>query len=148
MKEIVFMKEILKYIWVFFILLVCLVVSSFLFSNPTGLHSKKENISSWILPVSGILEQVNSEVTIILDDNEVQSTLSRIEKDIPKYNKDGAIFMNREKLIPVQRDKNYYSEWTVITPWEDDRGARRIIEGKRGELYFTDDHYDSFTRIR
>jgi ribonuclease T1 len=56
--------------------------------------------------------------------------------------------MNREKLLPVQKDQNYYSEWTVKTPWKSDRGARRIIEGHWGELYFTDDHYTSFTRIR
>jgi ribonuclease T1 len=35
----------------------------------------------------------------------------------------------------------------VITPGENDRGARRIIAGDGGEFYYTDDHYDSFKRI-
>lgn len=61
-------------------------------------------------------EQVQSRVQQILDDREVQKTLERIEKDAPLYNKDGAVFMNREKLLPVQKDQNYYSEWTVKTP--------------------------------
>ncbi|MFZ2255208.1 MAG: ribonuclease domain-containing protein [Patescibacteria group bacterium] len=60
----------------------------------------------------------------------MQKTLTRIEKDTPLYNKDGATFMNRERLLPVQKDQNYYSEWTVKTPTESDRGTRRIVEGK------------------
>ena len=35
----------------------------------------------------------------------------------------------------------------MITPGENDRGARRIVAGEEGELYYTDDHYDSFQRI-
>jgi ribonuclease T1 len=35
----------------------------------------------------------------------------------------------------------------VITPGEDDRGARRIVGGEGGELYYTDDHYESFKYI-
>ena len=106
------------------------------------------NIQSGSISISWVTDQVQSRVQKILDDTEVQKTLTRIEKDAPGYNKDGAIFMNRERLLPVQKDKNYYSEWTVKTSGESDRGARRIVEGKWGELYFTDDHYTSFTRIR
>jgi ribonuclease T1 len=36
----------------------------------------------------------------------------------------------------------------VPTPGSDDRGARRIVAGADGELYWTDDHYSSFARIR
>jgi ribonuclease T1 len=44
----------------------------------------------------------------------------------------------------------------VRTPWERDRGARRIVAGKgttgdvatSGEYYYTDDHYETFRRIR
>jgi ribonuclease T1 len=28
------------------------------------------------------------------------------------------------------------------------RGARRIVAGKAGELYYTEDHYKSFRRVR
>jgi ribonuclease T1 len=35
----------------------------------------------------------------------------------------------------------------VITPGENDRGARRIVTGEGGEMYYTDDHYDSFREI-
>ena len=41
----------------------------------------------------------------------------------------------------------YYREYTVPTPGVDHRGARRIVAGG-DELYWTDDHYSSFSRIR
>jgi ribonuclease T1 len=62
------------------------------------------------------------------------------------YRQDGATFQNREGLLPSE-PAGYYREYTVETPGSEDRGARRIIAGKGGELYWTDDHYASFTRI-
>jgi ribonuclease T1 len=56
------------------------------------------------------------------------------------------VFHNREKLLP-QRSRGYYREYTVKTPGARDRGARRIVAGKGGEYYYTDDHYRSFRRI-
>ncbi|WP_152361687.1 ribonuclease domain-containing protein [Microlunatus speluncae] len=64
------------------------------------------------------------------------------------YRKDGAAFGNREGLLP-DRPSGYYREFTVPTPGEDDRGARRIVTGDDDRiLYYTDDHYQSFRRIR
>lgn len=62
------------------------------------------------------------------------------------YNRDGVSFQNREGILPGER-RGYYREYTVRTPGSDDRGARRIVAGAGGELYYTDDHYDSFRRI-
>jgi ribonuclease T1 len=78
---------------------------------------------------------------------EARDTLRLIERGGPfPYDKDGAVFQNREGILP-SRPRGYYHEYTVITPGENDRGARRIVTGSRGELYYTDDHYDSFKRI-
>lgn len=104
-------------------------------------------VSSGISASSGKIQEISSRVQDILEDTEVQNTLSRIAKNRPKYSQDDAVFMNREKLLPLQKDRSYYTEWTVETPGEDDRWARRIIEGKGWELYFTDNHYKSFTRV-
>ena len=60
--------------------------------------------------------------------------------------RDGSVFGNREKLLPA-RSRGYYREYTVPTPGARDRGARRIVAGA-GEYYYTDDHYNSFRRIR
>lgn len=65
----------------------------------------------------------------------------------PYPEKDGSTFGNFEGLLP-DRPRGYYAEYTVPTPGEDDRGARRIVAGDGGELYWTEDHYASFERIR
>jgi len=62
------------------------------------------------------------------------------------YPRDGVVFQNRERLLP-RKAGGYYREYTVPTPGEDDRGARRIIVGKGGERYWTSDHYASFSVI-
>ena len=60
--------------------------------------------------------------------------------------KDGSTFGNYEGILPDEA-RGYYREYTVDTPGSDDRGARRIITGSGGEFYYTDDHYESFSRI-
>jgi ribonuclease T1 len=61
---------------------------------------------------------------------------------------DGVTFGNREGLLPDE-DPGYYREFTVRTPGESNRGARRIVTGGPDERdpehwYYTDDHYESF----
>lgn len=64
------------------------------------------------------------------------------------YAKDGATFGNRERILP-RRASGYYREYTVPTPGEDDRGARRIVTGDQDQqLFYTGDHYASFLRVR
>lgn len=65
----------------------------------------------------------------------------------PYPGKDGSTFGNFEGVLP-DRPRGYYAEYTVPTPGEDDRGARRVVRGDGGELYWTEDHYRSFARIR
>ena len=78
---------------------------------------------------------------------EAIDTLILIGRDGPfPYDKDGSTFQNREGILP-RRPRGYYREYTVTTPGENDRGARRIVAGEEGEFYYTDDHYDSFKRI-
>jgi ribonuclease T1 len=60
-----------------------------------------------------------------------------------QYRQDGMTFANRERLLPAE-PRGYYREYTVTTPGLADRGARRIIVGRAGELYYTDDHYRTF----
>jgi ribonuclease T1 len=78
---------------------------------------------------------------------EAADTVELIRSDGPfPYDRDGIVFENREGLLPHE-GSGYYHEYTVPTPGAGDRGARRIIEGSGGELYWTDDHYRSFERI-
>lgn len=78
---------------------------------------------------------------------EAWDTLDLIDNNGPfPFDRDGITFQNREGLLPGER-RGYYSEYTVITPGERTRGARRIIAGEGGEFYYTDDHYESFFYI-
>jgi len=62
------------------------------------------------------------------------------------YGRDNITFGNFERVLP-QKPSGYYREFTVPTPGESDRGARRIIAGDAGEKYYTADHYSSFSFI-
>ena len=78
---------------------------------------------------------------------EAAETVDVIDRGPPfPYSKDGSTFGNYEGLLP-DYERGYYQEFTVETPGSYDRGARRIVEGAEGELYWTDDHYESFSRI-
>jgi ribonuclease T1 len=88
------------------------------------------------------------EVSITQLPPEARDTIARIRKGGPfPYAKDGIVFGNREGHLPSQK-RGYYKEYTVKTPGERTRGARRIISGADGELYYTEDHYNHFRRIR
>jgi len=80
---------------------------------------------------------------------EALTTLRLIASNGPfPYDRDGVVFGNFEHRLPEQ-PRGYYHEYTVPTPGEHNRGARRIITG--GEppqsYYYTDDHYESFRQI-
>ncbi len=82
---------------------------------------------------------------------EAQQTYSLIRRGGPfPHERDGVVFGNREKILPLQ-PRGYYHEYTVPTPGAKNRGARRIVCGgaKRAPeaCYYTDDHYQSFRRI-
>jgi ribonuclease T1 len=78
---------------------------------------------------------------------EARSSVELIRKGGPfPYRRDGAVFGNRERLLP-RRERGWYREYTVRTPGAKDRGARRIVAGRDGTLYYTDDHYRTFKRI-
>ena len=79
--------------------------------------------------------------------HEARQTLELIRKGGPyPFERDGVVFGNREQLLPL-RARGYYREYTVSTPGLKHRGARRIVAGRGGELYYTEDHYRSFKRI-
>ena len=68
-----------------------------------------------------------------------------------KFDKDGVVFGNRERILPI-KNRGFYREYTVKTPGERTRGARRIVCGglqpaAPEACYYTDDHYASFRKI-
>lgn len=81
---------------------------------------------------------------------EARQTLGLIKQGGPfPHERDGVVFGNFEKHLPPEK-RGFYHEYTVRTPGERSRGARRIVAGDNPPrlFYYTDDHYQSFRRIR
>ena len=83
---------------------------------------------------------------------EGQETYLLIRQGGPfRYEKDGVVFGNRERHLP-QAKRGFYREYTVKTPGEKSRGARRIVCGGEDSrvpkhCFYTQDHYTSFREI-
>jgi ribonuclease T1 len=95
---------------------------------------------------------VSSDIKMALLPSEAKTTIVLIRTGGPfPYPKDGVVFGNRERHLPKQ-SRGFYTEYTVKTPGEKSRGARRIVVGgdprSSTEFYYSDDHYQTFKRIR
>ena len=107
-----------------------------LLGSPTTAHSFDDRAAGGVatIPADKLPQQARETLHLI-----------RVGGPFP-YAKDGVVFGNYERLLP-RKPRGYYHEYTVPTPGAHDRGARRIIAGQAGELYYTDDHYRTFKRI-
>jgi len=125
-----------------------LALASDEFASATGLSVEE---ASRLLEVTGDLS---------IEAGSVETAIGKMNQNLGKspdlfeelgvqvaYAKDGSVFGNREKLLPAS-PRGYYREYTVKTPGERTRGARRIVAGPPGEYWYTDDHYATFRRIR
>src|ERR1700682_1133080 len=95
--------------------------------------------------------QVEDTIAVAQLPREAAGTLNSIAAGGPyPYEKDGIVFGNFERLLPLH-PRGYYHEYTVPTPRARNRGARRIVCGgllKRiDNCFYSDDHYTSFKRI-
>ena len=69
-----------------------------------------------------------------------------VEKYAPGYAIGGDTFGNREGLLPKEKGRIYY-ECDIDTNGASGRGAKRIVFSNDGLIYYTDDHYESFTLL-
>ena len=69
---------------------------------------------------------------------------------VDRYKKGAAIggdtFGNREGLLPKASGRKYY-ECDIDTKGKNSRGAKRIVFSNDGLIYYTSDHYESFTLL-
>ena len=100
----------------------------------------------------GVAAAATTPVALVSLPVEAQETLTKVRNGGPfPYAKDGIVFGNRERLLPA-KERGHYREYTVRTPEQSGRGARRIVCGgvqpTRPEVcYYTQNHYASFRRI-
>ncbi len=77
----------------------------------------------------------------------MRTVLQRIAAGGPfLHRRDGIVFANRERELPPE-PSGYYREYTVETPGAADRGARRLVVGRGGEVFYSHDHYRSFVAL-
>lgn len=69
-----------------------------------------------------------------------------LEKYAPGKCIGGDTFSNREGLLPDQKGRTW-TECDINTLGARSRGAERIIFSNDGLIYYTGDHYDSFTLL-
>ena len=69
---------------------------------------------------------------------------------IERYKKGAAIggdrFSNYQGLLPKAKGRTY-TECDIDTKGRNSRGAKRIVFSNDGLIFYTDDHYESFTQI-
>lgn len=58
----------------------------------------------------------------------------------------GDYFGNYEGLLPKKKGRSY-TECDIDTKGKSSRGSKRIVFSNDGLIYYSDDHYDSFTLI-
>ncbi|MBR0081242.1 MAG: ribonuclease [Clostridia bacterium] len=58
----------------------------------------------------------------------------------------GDRFGNYEKLLPIASGRTYW-ECDIDTLGAKSRGAKRIVYSGDGLIFYTDDHYESFTQL-
>ncbi len=108
----------------------------------------------WLAPAAAQRDNVPQRVQPTLAEislkalpPEALEVLKQIESGGPfAFDRDGIVFGNFEKRLP-NKERGYYHEFTVKTPGVKHRGARRIVTGRGGEKYYSDDHYVTFKRI-
>ncbi|QIK76852.1 ribonuclease domain-containing protein [Nocardioides piscis] len=112
-------------------------------SSPTGAASSSQpDRGTGTDPDSGLPRVALADLP-----PEAAETLALIDAGGPyPYAEDDGVFGNFEGILP-DHERGYYREYTVDTPGLSHRGARRIVAGSADELYWTDDHYSSFSRI-
>ena len=116
--------------------------------------------SVWVFPVVWALKYSDEFMALagkigknldssLLNQKNIQETLERIKQWKNKYQwHDWEPYKNSTNILPEQNNW-YYKEYTVETPWiEWRKGWERIVVGEWWEIYYTNDHYKNFTRIK
>ena len=110
--------------------------------DENGTYTSKEDVALYILTYGK------------LPDNFITKSEARklgwdggsLEPYAPGKSIGGDYFGNYEGLLP-EADGRTYTECDIDTRGASSRGAKRIVFSNDGLIYYTDDHYESFTLI-
>ncbi len=69
-----------------------------------------------------------------------------VQKYAPGKAIGGDYYSNYEETLPVKQGRKYY-ECDINTNGKSSRGAERIVFSNDGLIFYTNDHYETFTRL-
>ena len=116
------------------------VVTSVIFED--GVYTSKEDVARYISEFGHLPQN-------FITKKEAQALGwpgGSLEEYAPGKCIGGDRFGNYEGLLPEEKGRKYY-ECDIDTLGKDKRGAKRIIYSNDGLIFYTDDHYKSFTQL-
>ncbi|MBE6116269.1 MAG: ribonuclease [Erysipelotrichaceae bacterium] len=107
-----------------------------------GVYDSKEDVALYI----HIYNKLPSNYVTKGEARKAGWTGGSVERYFPNCCIGGDSFGNREGLLPKKSGRHYY-ECDIDTLGKKSRGDKRIIYSNDGLVYYTDDHYESFTLL-
>ncbi len=110
--------------------------------DPDGVYTTKDDVALYIYLYGGLPDN-------FITKKEAQALGwegGSLEPYAPGMCIGGSYFGNYEGLLP-EADGREYTECDIDTLGAESRGAKRIVFSNDGLIYYTDDHYESFTLL-
>lgn len=110
--------------------------------DPNGSYYSKEDVALYI----HLYGKLPSNFLTKSQANALGWKSGSVERYAPGKAIGGDTFQNREGLLPKKSGRTY-KECDIDTLGKSSRGAKRIVFSNDGLVYYTDDHYKSFTLL-
>jgi len=107
-----------------------------------GYYTSEEDVASYIIEYGTLPDNFNTKK----EARDPGWTGGGLDDYAEDCSIGGDYFGNYEGLLPKVKGRNYY-ECDIDTMNARKRGSKRIIYSDDGQIYYTDDHYESFTLI-
>jgi RHS repeat-associated protein len=121
-----------------------------LFADVDGLNRRRPPIGTppMNFPVGAGTPRPAQPATQCVRTYTVPDTITRINQGTrDPHRNDGTTFRNDQGRLPPQ-PPGYYTEYVVGTPNLSGPGPQRLVTGAGGEIYYTPNHYLTFTQIK
>lgn len=110
--------------------------------DPNGSYYSKEDVALYI----HLYGKLPSNFLTKSQAKDLGWKSGSVERYAPGKAIGGDTFQNREGLLPKKSGRTY-KECDIDTLGKSSRGAKRIVFSNDGLVYYTDDHYKSFTLL-